>query len=277
MNDTNEVTAIVPRTLNDASEMATRVCKAAILPGHLRNKPEDALAIILTGAELGIPPMQALRGFDDIQGKVTPKAELLGALVMRRSDVCLYLQCVLTTDKVATYETHRKGHPKPTSLSFTIEQAARGGATSKDNWKKHPEAMLRARALSAICRAVYPDVILGLHSTEEMGDELVESNAQAPASRTEGLKAKLKSKLEIVDEPVVSPEAKPSPPTEAIASKSPYELIEAACMAEGIAQAAVPEFAKVNTGKKTRASLTLADVDVVVAALEYRKASQVQP
>jgi len=53
-------------------------------------------------------------------------------------------------------------------MSFTIEQAQRAGVTGKDNWKKYPEAMLRARCISALARAVYPDVVLGIYETDEL-------------------------------------------------------------------------------------------------------------
>lgn len=263
---TNEVVAIVPRSLSEAQSMSVEICKAALLPEHLRGKPADALAIIMTGAELGLPPMQALRGFDNIKGKVAPKAELLGALVMRRADVCVYLQCTETSATKAVYETHRKGNPKPTTMSFTMEQATRAGVANGDNWRKYPEAMLRARALSAICRAVYPDVILGLGSVEELEGETVDAQ---PATRTESVKAAVMAsgkarRLAIQDE---APEPRASPPTDAEVVKTPGDVVAELVAAAGVPASRSRAFVLGATGKKNRADMTDADVETVREAL----------
>jgi hypothetical protein len=51
---------------------------------------------------------------------------------------------------------------------FTIEEAQAAGLAGKDNWKKYPAAMLRARCVSALSRAVYPEAVLGIYeSTSE--------------------------------------------------------------------------------------------------------------
>ncbi len=169
---TTETTAItlVPRTATEARDVSAMLAPAALLPAALRQKPADVLAIVLTGAELGLGPMQSIRGIHLIEGKPSLSADLIAALVMRRSDVCEYLRVVQSTAKVATYETRRKGHPTPTSMSFTIEQAQGAGLAGRGNWAKYPDAMLRARAVTALCRAVYPDLVGGLYDADELGE-----------------------------------------------------------------------------------------------------------
>jgi hypothetical protein len=141
------------------------------VPQALRNKPEDTLVVLLTGRELGFGAMQSLRGINVIQGKGVLGADTMGALVMSRRDVCGHLSLVETTADHATYATQRTGAPKPVTMTYTIAQAKQAGLATKDNWKNHPDAMLRARCLSAICRAVYPDLVAGLYIEDE-GDEI---------------------------------------------------------------------------------------------------------
>ena len=49
-------------------------------------------------------------------------------------------------------------------MSFTIEEASLAGLVKKDNWRKYTKAMLRARAISALCRVAFADVLAGLRS-----------------------------------------------------------------------------------------------------------------
>ena len=42
--------------------------------------------------------------------------------------------------------------------------------TNKDNWKNYPRAMLRARVVSEGIRTVFPGVVLGVYTPEEVQD-----------------------------------------------------------------------------------------------------------
>ncbi len=77
----------------------------------------------------------------------------------------------------ATYITKRKGSNRESSLTFTIEEAVKAGLTGKDNWRKYPAAMLRARAAMGLSRAIYQDVTMGLVDPDEA--EEIREQAQA--------------------------------------------------------------------------------------------------
>lgn len=175
VNDSS-ITIISPRNLAEAKELATTLSAARTLPEALQQKPADVMAIVMAGAELGLAPMQSIRALVLIKGKPTLSADAMGALVKSRRDVCTWLRLVESSAAVATYETLRNGDPGPTRLSFTIEQARTAGLNG-DNWKRFPDAMLRARALSALCRAVYPDLLLGVYDPEELEPAPREVNA----------------------------------------------------------------------------------------------------
>ena len=138
------------------------------------------MAIVMTGSELGLLPMQSLRSIDMVKGKPTLKAEAQVALVRRRSDVCKYFRMVESTDAVATYETLRAGDPEPTRMSFSMAQATAAGLAGGDNWRKYSAAMLRARCSAALCRTVYSDLVLGLYDPEEL--EVHSETATAPVA-----------------------------------------------------------------------------------------------
>lgn len=168
MSNTESAITLVPRSATEAKDVASMLAPADLLPAALRKKPADVLAVVLTGAELGLGPMQSIRGIHLIEGKPSLSADLIAALVMRRGDVCEYLRVVETSAKRCVYETKRRGHPTPTSLTWTIDQAAAAGLAGRGNWAKYPDAMLRARCATAICRAVYPDLVGGLYDADEL-------------------------------------------------------------------------------------------------------------
>lgn len=164
----NEITIITPKSLEEAKTLATIICKSSLLADAFRGKEAETLMAIMTGAELGLGPMQSLRAIEPIKGKPTLKAEAMTALVRARRDVCEYLVIRHSDAKRCMMETKRVGDPVATTMSFTIEDAAAAGLTGNDNYRKYPAAMLRARCGSAICKAVYSDLTLGLYDPEEI-------------------------------------------------------------------------------------------------------------
>lgn len=173
----NKITAIqslVPTTFEQVDALAKRLAESSLLPKALKDKPADVAIVILTGLEFGLGVMAAIRGINIIEGKAVLSADLTSALVQRHRDVCEYLSLVKSTDTEATYETQRHGHKHPISLSYTIAQASKAGLTKKDNWVKNPSDMLRARCVSKLCRAVYPDLVQGVYNEDE-AEEIAEN------------------------------------------------------------------------------------------------------
>lgn len=169
-----------------AEKIATKLSKSSLLPSAVRGKPADLSVILLTGHELGLSPMQALRSIHVVEGRPVLSADLLVGLC-KKHPACKYFRLIESTDEKATYETQREGEPEPTRITWTIQQATKAGLTSRHNWKAHPAAMLRARAAAALARAVYPDVAMGIYDEDEAAEFIdagggvqVEATAKAP-------------------------------------------------------------------------------------------------
>lgn len=158
-----------PENLDAGIQFAQLICKGQLLPRALQGKPADVLLVLMTGRELGLSPMQSIRNIHVIDGKTLCSADIMTALCKRRRDVCQFFRVVESTGLVATYETQRVGDPQPTRFSFTAEEAKNAGLLGKDNWRKFPAAMLRARCSAALARAVYPDLVAGIYDTDELG------------------------------------------------------------------------------------------------------------
>lgn len=137
---------------------------------------EAIMAIVLRGRALGLDATTALDGFMLVEGRPTPSAHIIIGLVMR-SPLCEYFDCIHTDNERAVYETRRIGR-KPLQYEYTFKMAEQAELTmktqkgKKTNWHKRPDAMLRKTAAVCLARIVYPDVIGGLYSHEEMDGAL---------------------------------------------------------------------------------------------------------
>lgn len=264
----SELTVISPKSIEEAKSLAQTLSTAHTLPEALRQKPADILATVLTGAELGLAPMQAIRGIAIIKGKPTLSADTMGALVKRRADVCEYLVMKEGTAERCTYEAKRKGDPAPTTMSFTMQDAQRAGLNG-DNWRKYPQAMLRARCLSAICRAVFPDLCLGLYDPDELAEaptaaapvekDVTPPTTTAPKTSAEAKKV-LEAKLAVVNG-AVAETTKADP-------RAIWERCVALGSQAGMEPKAVGARLKLMTGKPDWKSLTEADLKAFASWLD---------
>jgi hypothetical protein len=177
-------TALTIVPVDDLVSLAEKLAPSTLLPEKLRGKVSDVLAIVMAGRELGLQPMASLRCLNVIEGKPILNADGMAAVV-RGSGKCIRLDMIESTDKVATFETERAGG-KLQRISYTIEQAKTAKLTSKDNWVRHPEAMLRARAKAALLRLVYEDVLVGVYSDDEAAEF-----ARAPAVQESVIEAEV--------------------------------------------------------------------------------------
>ena len=136
---------------------------------------EAVMMAIVMGRELGLPAMTALRAIHVIKGKPVMSAQLIQGLC-EQSKACRYFALVESTSELATYETHREGHPAPVRMSFSIDDANTAGLTRPSRsgeptqWQKMPRTMLRWRCVAELARAVYPDVTMGVYTAEELSE-----------------------------------------------------------------------------------------------------------
>ena len=147
-------------------QMATVLVESGFLPPTL-NTPQKALTVLLAGRELGVPPMQAIRGIHVVNGRPSLSAELMLALAYQ--NIRGFRFKVEASNEQVCRITAQRPNADPVTLSFTITDAQRAGLTRGDNWTKYPAAMLRARCTSAILRVVAPDAIRGIYTPEEIG------------------------------------------------------------------------------------------------------------
>lgn len=154
-------------------KIANEIASTEFVPMAYRGKPASVVAAILTGRELGIGPMQALKQIHMIDGKAAFSAELM--LAQMRKGGLIIVSSESTRER-ASIHARRRDTGEEATVEWTIEEA-RGvphkGATlaDKNTWQSYPADMLWARCVGRLARRLGSDLLNGMvYSSEEMAD-----------------------------------------------------------------------------------------------------------
>jgi hypothetical protein len=150
-------------TVDQIQTMANAVVKSQLFG---MKTVEQATALMLIAQAEGYHPALAARDYHIIQGRPTLKAETMMARFQQQGGKVDWK--TLTDEEVTATFSHPSGGSA--TITWTFDQAKRAGLTGKDNWKNYPRAMLRARVVSEGIRTVFPGVVLGVYTPEEVQD-----------------------------------------------------------------------------------------------------------
>lgn len=160
--------ALEPQSPEAAWKLAGAFANSRLF-GGFQNR-EALFAAIMLGRTLGVPAATIVRSVHVIEGKLSLSAQFIVGLVMK-SGKADFFKCVERSDRKAVWKTHRNGDPdpQPVMVTWSYEDADRAGLTRKGgNWAKYPAQMLSHRASSDLARMVYPDVVGGLYTPDEL-------------------------------------------------------------------------------------------------------------
>jgi hypothetical protein len=138
------------------------VAPAEIIPERWRGNVRAVYACVKAGEEIGLAPQVALRYMYLVKGRFGLMAEAMNALA--RSHNHSITGSASSTKAVAKGKRGDNGDEM--TVEFTLEDAQRAGLDGA-NWKHYPDDMLWARAVSKLCRRLFPDVFGGLAYTVE--------------------------------------------------------------------------------------------------------------
>ena len=145
---------------------------STIIPAAYRRKAPEIVAAGLAGRAYGWDVMTSMRQFHVIEGTASLRPESMLGLVRQAG----HSVTVDTNEKGAVAHGKRFDTEDTHSASFTMQDAEVAGLANKKNWKQYQDAMLTWRAVSKLCRVLFPDVVLGAgYVPEELGAEVTET------------------------------------------------------------------------------------------------------
>ena len=108
-----------------------------------------------------------------LKGKPSLNADAMAGIV-RRSGLCGYMVITSWDNEHCTYECTRTDEPEGIKhvFTYTMQMANAQGLTRNRNWQQMPMQMLRARCLTLMLRATYPDAVSGIYSPDELADNM---------------------------------------------------------------------------------------------------------
>lgn len=170
--------------MTDRIEHAKIVAQSSLIPAEYRGKPADIVWAMDIGDALGVPYTQVMQSMVVARGKMTMSADLMGAVVRRAGHK---LRLREDGDSV-TADLIRADDP---DYKFTVtwdkgKAQAAGLWGSRGPWQQYPRQMLRARAITEVCRQGASDALAGtVYTPEELESTAAQNAPQKPAAPAE--------------------------------------------------------------------------------------------
>ncbi len=198
----NEISFMDFSNFENAWKCAEMISKARCIPKEFQGNPSDILVAIQFGNDLGMKPMTSLQNIMIVNNKPSIYGDAMLAVCMAFPD---FIDCIETYDsekQEASCTVKRKGR-EPVTRAFNkkmAEAAKLWGKVSSTGmpspWVTNPERMLQFRARGFALRDMFPDVLKGMPTVEEMRDveSFKEQKSIEEKSTAESMKDRLKSK-----------------------------------------------------------------------------------
>lgn len=184
---------IIP--VSDVEKMAVAVAKSGLFGVK---QPEQAMALMLIAQAEGMHPAIAARDYHIIQGRPSLKADAMLARFQTAGGKVEWKE--YTDTKVIGVFSHPQGGS--ISVEWSIQMAEKAGLTKNPTWRQYPRQMLRARCISEGIRTVFPGVVSGFYTPEEVSDFTPPEKDVTPVQQPTPMPAKVRE--------AAKPKAKPA-------------------------------------------------------------------
>lgn len=179
-------------SITELEAMAGHIVKSGLFG---IKKVEEAVALMLIAVAEHRHPGTVASEYNIILGRPALKADAILARFQSAGGK------VEWHDYTDTIVSGTFSHPAGGSLKvdWDMDRAKAAGLGGKDNWRKFPRQMLRARCISDGVRGVYPAVLQGFYTPEEVQDFAPSTSASAPAPAPAPVKKAKKVEPEVIE------------------------------------------------------------------------------
>lgn len=191
-----QITTPQPAPVSELEIMANHIVKSGLF--GIR-KIEEAVSLMLIAQAEGRHPATIASEYNIILGRPALKADAILARFQSAGGKVEWSE--YTDECVAGTFSHPAGGSL--KVDWDMNRAKAAGLGTKDNWKKYPRQMLRARVISDGVRGVYPAVLQGFYTPEEVQDFAPSTSTPAPAPAPAIVPAPAKKAKKVEPEPEV--------------------------------------------------------------------------
>lgn len=165
-----------PGALKERMQYAQALAASNLIPKHFQGQPANVLIAVEYGKALGIDTIIAINGIAVINGKPSMSSDLMSSMVRRAGHKLRITED--TENKSVTAILIRADDPdhefKATWDEAKARDAGLWGKRDRNGaptpWVLYPLQMLRARAISEVCRQGASDALSGvIYTPEELG------------------------------------------------------------------------------------------------------------
>lgn len=180
------VQAIIPQSVEEVFRLANAIAKSGLAPSTMRSAEQITIAI-MHGAEIGLPPMQAVQRIAVVNGRPAIWGDAVPALLLARGFRLKELIAGSGDIRTAICEVTRPDGEKIERM-FSVNDAKTAGLWGKAGpWKQYPDRMLQMRARGFAARDGAADVLAGLYIAEEAQDiEIVRTRKSSAECKRDG-------------------------------------------------------------------------------------------
>lgn len=209
----NKVFTFVPQNLTEAMSFAKMLAESDLVPKDYKGKPGNCLIGMQYGAELGLPPLQALQCIAVINGKPGIYGDMGKALLQSKG---------FGIEERDVPETKTKGQAwcritrpphlnptrtPPTERTYSIEDAKTASLWGKQGpWTTNPYRQMAWRAFWFAARDAASDILKGLGGVEELNDYVETTATEEPTAPREITAAEPTKATPAVDVPRITVE-----------------------------------------------------------------------
>lgn len=171
-NNTNVKMGTI-EVLDKLLKYAEVFAESNIVPKHYRGNKGSILIALQTAHRMNLDPMMVMQGTYEIHGKLGMTSAFAIALANVSGIITGGIRYRIEGKNEAlrvTAYTNLKSNGEEISYEIGMKEARAEGWTSNSKYTSMPELMLRYRAATLLIRTHLPEVINGMHMTDEIED-----------------------------------------------------------------------------------------------------------
>jgi hypothetical protein len=163
------ILGIVPQNIDEIFRLATGISKSGLAPKDM-STPEKVMVAIMTGLEIGLPPMFAIQKIAVINGRPSLWGDAIPALLWAKGFKIREWMSGDGEIRCAFCEITRPDGTK-IERAFSVSDAKTAGLWGKQGpWKQYPDRMQAMRARGFASRDGAADVLGGMYLREELDE-----------------------------------------------------------------------------------------------------------